>query len=60
MDQFRDYTVRNGIGIRLFIHNQCRVLRRVKMDWIEIGPVYAVPVEANDLNWPRNGIPASE
>ena len=59
MDQFRDYTVRNGIGIRLFINNQCRVIRRVKTEWIEIGPVYPVPVEANVLNWPRNGIPAS-
>jgi hypothetical protein len=59
MDQFRDYTVRNGIGIRLFINNKCRVIRHVRMEWIEIGPVYSVPVEANILNWPRNGIPAS-
>jgi hypothetical protein len=29
------------------------------MEWIEIGPVYSVPVEASALNWPKNGIPAS-
>ena len=59
MVEFRDYTVRNGIGIRLFSNNQCRVIRHVKLEWIEIGPVYSVPVEAGILTWPRNGIPAS-
>ncbi len=59
MDQFRDFTVRNGIGIRLFGDRNCRVIRRIKTGWVEIGPVYSLPVEPSVLNWPKGGIPAS-
>lgn len=59
MDQFRDFTVRNGIGIRLFGDRNCRVIRRIQTGWVEIGPLYSLPVEPSLLNWPKNGIPAS-
>ncbi|HZT38093.1 MAG TPA: hypothetical protein VFA28_09350 [Bryobacteraceae bacterium] len=59
MDQFRDFTVRNGIGIRLCGERNCRVIRRVKAGWVEIGPWYSLPIEPSVVNWPKDGIPAS-
>ena len=58
--EFQDYTIHNGIGIRVRGKNQsCRVIRLVREQWVEIGSEYSIPIEANALVWSGSGIPAT-
>ena len=59
MAEVRDYTIRNGIGIRVRGRATCRVIRLQKGVWNEIGEEYRLPVEKNILIWTETGIPAS-
>ncbi len=52
----QDYTVRQGIGIRL-AEEGCRVIRKLKGRWTEIGPLYKIPVEPRLLTWTPPAIP---
>jgi len=56
---FQDYTIHNGIGIRVQGNRSCRVIRFVKGEWVEIGAEYCIPVEASALTWTATGIPAT-
>jgi hypothetical protein len=59
MEEFQDYTIHNGIGIRVRENESCRVIRLVKGKWIEIGAQYSIPVDPNVLVWTSTGIPAT-
>ena len=59
MESVRDYTIKNGLGIRIYGQRACRVIRYQKKQWIEIGQEYEIPVEKNVLIWTESGIPAS-
>ena len=54
-----DRVGKNGIGIRVRRRESCQVIRQQKGNWIEIGPVYPLPVEKNLLVWTQTGIPSS-
>src|SRR5215831_8204897 len=53
---YQDYTTRQGIGIRVQTDG-CRVIRRIREEWREIGPLYTIPVDARLLNWTPPAIP---
>ena len=55
----RDYTIRNGIGIRVRGRDTCQVIRLQKGAWHQIGQAYPLPVEKTLLVWTETGIPAS-
>jgi len=57
--EFQDYTIHNGIGIRVRGNQSCRVIRRLREKWVEIGSEYSIPVEASALAWTSTGIPAT-
>lgn len=58
--EFQDYTIHNGIGIRVRGDQMsCRVIRVVREQWVEIGSDYNIPVEANALAWSSTGLPAT-
>jgi hypothetical protein len=59
MESVRDYTIKNGLGIRVYGRRACQVIRYQKKQWIEIGREYEIPVEKNILAWTDSGIPAS-
>jgi hypothetical protein len=59
MAEVRDYTIRNGIGIRLRGNETCQVIRMQRGIWNEIGQAYPMPVEKTVLIWTETGIPAS-
>ncbi len=59
MRQVREFTIRHGLGIRLYGDNACRVIRKVKDNWVEIGEEYSLPVDPSALIWTRTGIPAT-
>jgi len=59
MEEFQDYTIHNGIGIRVQGSRSCRVIRLVKGQWVEIGAAYSIPVEPDALIWTSTGIPAT-
>jgi hypothetical protein len=56
MTNHQDYTIRQGVGIRVEA-GQCRVIRKFKNEWREIGPVYEIPVEPRFLAWTPPAIP---
>jgi hypothetical protein len=56
---FQDYTIHNGIGIRVQGDRSCRVIRLVKGQWVEIGAEYCLPIDAGALTWTPTGIPAT-
>jgi hypothetical protein len=56
MHNHQDYTIRQGVGIRITAES-CQVIRRIKEQWIEIGPVYNIPVEPRLLTWSPPAIP---
>ena len=56
MHNHQDYSIKNGIGIRIQSES-CRVIRKIKGEWKEIGPVYEIPVETRLLNWTPPDIP---
>jgi hypothetical protein len=59
MEEFHDYTIHNGIGIRVHGTRACRVIRLLKGHWVEIGEEYSIPVEPTTLAWTATGIPAT-
>lgn len=58
MELIEDYTIRNGIGIRISGRRTCQVIRKQKNVWKEIGKLYELPVADEDLKW-SSEIPAS-
>jgi len=59
MADVRDYTIKNGLGIRVRGREACQVIRFQKGLWIPIGAEYPLPIEGNLLVWTKLGIPAS-
>ena len=59
MDEFQDFIIKNGLGIRIRRAESCQVIRQQKGKWNEIGPVYLLPVSSDLLVWTKSGIPAS-
>lgn len=57
--EIRDFTIHNGIGIRIADGETCQVIRKQRGVWKEIGKAYDLPLQDEDLKWTRNGIPAS-
>jgi hypothetical protein len=56
----QDYTIRNGLGIRIAGGQTCQVIRKQRGIWREIGRVYELPLRDEDLRWDADGmIPAS-
>lgn len=53
-----DYTIRNGLGIRINGRKTCQVIRKQRNVWNAIGQVYNLPVHEDDLKW-GSEIPAS-
>ncbi len=56
---YEDFTIRNGLGIRISGRKTCQVIRKQKNVWKEIGQVYELPVSEEELRWGASGIPAS-
>jgi len=59
MQLTEDYTIRNGLGIRIMGRKTCQVIRKQKGEWREIGQVYELPVDEAELAMGTLGIPAS-
>lgn len=59
MAQQQDFTIRNGLGIRIIDQRTCRAIRKQRGAWKEIGQVYSLPLPVRDLEWSSDGIPAS-
>lgn len=59
MQDFRDYTIKNGLGIRITNGSACRVIRLIHNEWVEIGQPYPLPLDRSLLIWTETGIPAS-
>jgi hypothetical protein len=59
MEEFHDYTIHNGIGVRVRENRSCQVIRLVKGQWTAIGSEYCLPVEPSTLTWTATGIPAT-
>jgi hypothetical protein len=59
MEEVRDYTIKNGIGIRVKDGQTCRVIRHLKGAWIEIGQSYELPIDKSAVVWTSSGIPAT-
>ncbi len=59
MEMTEDYTIKNGLGIRVIGRKTCQVIRKQKNEWKEIGRVYELPVDEADLSLGTLGIPAS-
>jgi len=54
-----DYTIKNGLGVRVNGRKTCQVIRKQKNEWKEIGKLYELPVDAAELAIGTVGIPAS-
>jgi hypothetical protein len=59
MSEKQDFTIPNGLGIRIVDGRTCQVIRRQRGAWKEIGQSYELPLRNDDLQWTRNGIPVS-
>lgn len=59
MTEKRDFTIPNGLGIRILDDSFCQVIRRQHGAWKEIGRPYQLPLQAEDLKWTASGIPVS-
>ena len=59
MTATEDYTIRNGLGIRITARKSCQVIRKQHGEWKEIGRVYELPVEEAELSMGTMGIPVS-
>jgi hypothetical protein len=55
----QDFTIRNGLGIRVKDQRTCQAIRKQRGVWREIGRVYQIPVSKHDLQWNANEIPCS-
>ncbi len=54
-----DYTIKNGLGVRVSGRKTCQVIRKQKNEWKEIGKLYELPVDMAELSIGTVGIPAS-
>jgi hypothetical protein len=59
MGEKQDFTISNGLGIRIVNGSTCQVIRKQRGAWKEIGRVYELPLTREDLQFSRSGIPAS-
>jgi hypothetical protein len=59
MEFTEDYTIKNGLGIRVVGRKTCKVIRKQRGEWQEIGQVYELPVEQAELSMGTVGIPVS-
>ena len=59
MIEKRDFTIPNGLGIRILDGRTCQVIRRQHGVWKEIGRPYELPLQDDDLKWSQDGVPAS-
>ncbi len=59
MQLTEDYTIKNGIGIRIAGRKTCQVIRKQKGEWVEIGQQYELPVNEAELSMGALGVPAS-
>lgn len=59
MTEQQDFTIPNGLGIRVTDGQTCQVIRKQRGLWKEIGHLYDLPLSEAELHWTRNGIPVS-
>lgn len=59
MQLTEDYTIKNGIGIRIVGRKTCQVIRKQKGEWREIGHQYELPVNEAELSMGSVGVPVS-
>jgi hypothetical protein len=59
MSEKQDFTIHNGLGIRIVDGYTCQVIRQQRGAWKEIGRVYELPLGKEDLQFSKRGIPAS-
>jgi hypothetical protein len=55
----QDFTIPNGIGIRIANGRTCQVIRQQRGTWKEIGRAYPLPLTDEDLQWTKSDIPVS-
>jgi hypothetical protein len=59
MSEKQDFTIHNGLGIRMVDGVTCQVIRQQRGAWKEIGRTYNLPLTREDLQFSKSGIPAS-
>jgi hypothetical protein len=59
MSEKQDFTISNGLGIRIVDGYTCQVIRQQRGAWKEIGRTYELPLTKEDLQFSKSGIPAS-
>jgi hypothetical protein len=59
MSEIQDFTIPNGLGIRIVDGVACQVIRKQRGAWKEIGRTYNLPLTREDLQFSKSGIPAS-
>ncbi len=59
MSEKQDFTIPNGLGIRIVDGYACQVIRQQRGAWKEIGRKYELPLTKEDLQFSKSGIPAS-
>lgn len=59
MSEKQDFTIPNGLGIRIVDGYTCQVIRQQRGAWKEIGRTYELPLTKEDLQFSKSGIPAS-
>jgi hypothetical protein len=59
MSEKQDFTIHNGLGIRIVDGVTCQVIRQQRGAWKEIGRTYNLPLTKEDLQFSKSGIPAS-
>jgi hypothetical protein len=59
MSEIQDFTISNGLGIRIVDDSTCQVIRKQRGVWKEIGRTYELPLTREDLQFSKSGIPAS-
>jgi hypothetical protein len=59
MSEKQDFTISNGVGIRIAGQRTCQVIRQQRGVWKEIGRTYHLPLTKEDLQFAKSGIPAS-
>ena len=59
MSEKQDFTIPNGLGIRIVDGFTCQVIRQQRGAWKEIGRIYELPLNRDDLQFSKRGTPAS-
>ncbi len=59
MNEKQDFTISNGLGIRIVDGCTCQVIRQQRGAWKEIGRIYELPLNREDLQFSKRGTPAS-